>query len=79
MPLTWQHGTLLMEWCLDCHKRPQDHLRPREAVFSMTWRPADEVDEAGRPYDQARLGAKLAKDYGVRDPQYLIACSICHR
>src|ERR1700736_5639318 len=23
MPLTWQENTLLMEWCLDCHRNPQ--------------------------------------------------------
>src|SRR5579884_3425507 len=33
MPLTWQHGSLLMEWCLDCHRHPAEHVRPRELVF----------------------------------------------
>src|SRR5262245_19254164 len=27
MPLTYQVPSLLMEWCLDCHRHPQRHLR----------------------------------------------------
>jgi hypothetical protein len=38
--LTKQHATLLMEWCIDCHRQPENFLRPRSEVFSMTWTPA---------------------------------------
>ena len=80
MPLTWQHGTLLMEWCLDCHREPQRHVRPKKQAFSMTWKPSDETDpDTGRPYDQATLGAKLVKDYQIRDERVLTSCSTCHR
>src|SRR4051794_1663680 len=34
MPLMRQHGTLLMEWCLDCHRQPEQFLRPRGEVFN---------------------------------------------
>ena len=37
MNLMFQTKTLLMEWCLDCHRDPEKHLRPKEEVFSMTW------------------------------------------
>jgi hypothetical protein len=66
MPLTWQEGTLLMEWCVDCHRAPQRHLRPREEVFSMTWKAPD----------PDTLGPALAREYHVRS---LISCSTCHR
>jgi hypothetical protein len=38
--LVKQHATLLMEWCIDCHRQPESFLRPRSEVFSMTWTPA---------------------------------------
>ncbi|MBY0515136.1 MAG: cytochrome c family protein [Gemmataceae bacterium] len=39
MNLTWQSKTLLMEWCIDCHRNPEKNLRPLTEVFSMTWTP----------------------------------------
>jgi hypothetical protein len=80
MPLLYQDNTLLMEWCLDCHRNPQQHLRPREEVFSMAWTPADEKDpHTGQPYTQETLGRLLADEYKVRDPGVLTSCSTCHR
>jgi hypothetical protein len=76
MPLTWQHGTLLMEWCLTCHREPEQHLRPRDKVYEMGWDPSQIKDQAGKPYDQETLGAELAEKYGV---QSLVQCSTCHR
>jgi hypothetical protein len=70
MPLLWRANALQMGWCLDCHREPWRHLRPREAVFSMDWQP----DE-----DQATLGPRLAKEYGVMDARELTSCWTCHR
>ena len=42
MPLVWQEHTLLMEWCLDCHRDPGKHLRPRDKVFDMSWEVSEE-------------------------------------
>lgn len=67
MPAVWQHGSLLMEWCLDCHRQPERYIRPREEVFNMDWRP---------PPDQLLLGRELVKKYEVRN---LLSCSTCHR
>src|SRR5262249_55518675 len=80
MPLTYQENTLLMEWCLECHRNPQDYVRPRGQVFNMAWKPSDEIDPASKkPYDQATLGKKLVEDYGIRPPAVLTSCSTCHR
>src|SRR5262249_24053759 len=76
MPLTWQAESLLMNWCLECHRQPERFVRPREQVFNMNWRPADERDETGRPYDQLTLGRKLVEEYRI---QSLTSCSTCHR
>src|SRR5437588_12911977 len=37
MPLTYQDQNLQMEWCLDCHRHPERHVRPREDVFTMDY------------------------------------------
>ena len=79
MPFTYQVPSLLMEWCLECHRNPEKNLRPREQVFNMKWQPADERDEHGEPYDQLNLGLKLVKQYHVKDSRSLTSCSVCHR
>jgi Cytochrome c7 and related cytochrome c len=79
MPFTYQAPSLLMEWCLDCHRHPENHLRPRAQVFNMRWQPSDEKDEKGNPYDQLRLGRKLVDEYKIRDASIITSCSICHR
>jgi hypothetical protein len=70
MPLMWQSGTLLMEWCLDCHRAPENYIRPKQCVFDMDWTPA----RIGR--EQLDLGRELMQEYHV---QKLIHCSTCHR
>jgi len=67
MPLLYQKASLQMEWCLDCHRHPEQYVRPREAVFQMDY-------EA--PANQAELGARLVKEYDIHS---LTACSTCHR
>ena len=48
MPLVTRVVNLQMRWCLDCHREPEKHLRPAEAIFDPQWtEPADQLD-AGR-------------------------------
>jgi len=63
MPLTWQENSLLMQWCLDCHRQPELYVRPREAVFQMGWKP---------PADQLAVGRRLVKEYKIRKPDGLL-------
>jgi len=67
MPLTWQAAPLTMEWCLDCHRHPENHIRPLDQVFNMAYTP---------PPNQAEFGKRLMKEYHVRS---LTSCSTCHR
>jgi hypothetical protein len=67
MAYVWQESSLLMEWCLDCHRQPEKYLRPKSEVYSTAWRP---------PSNQLELGRRLAAEYEVR-PR--VACSTCHR
>lgn len=48
--LTKQENTLLMEWCIACHRAPEKHLRPKTEVFSMT-------------YDVSKGGTWTAEDF----------------
>jgi hypothetical protein len=67
MPLTYQENSLLMEWCINCHKNPQDYVRPRSEVTTMGYRPVKA---------QSELGPELVKEYGINPP---LNCSTCHR
>lgn len=67
MPLTWRENTLLMEWCLGCHREPERYVRPREAVFRMDWTP---------PPNQIEAGRRLVQAYHIRR---LTDCYTCHR
>jgi hypothetical protein len=67
MPLMLQQNSLQMEWCLSCHRNPEQFVRPRSEVFTMGYSP---------PVPQSELGPQLVKDYGI---QSLTSCSVCHR
>jgi hypothetical protein len=67
MPLTKQENSLQMEWCLNCHRNPQNYVRPREEVFTMGYRPTEA---------QATLGPKLVDRYNIKPST---DCSTCHR
>jgi hypothetical protein len=70
MPLMYQQSTLMMQWCLDCHRNPAKYVRPRDQVFNMTWE---------RPSDDPGLGERLVKEYRIADVGQLTNCSTCHR
>ena len=70
MPLTWRTQTLYMKWCLECHRAPQNYVRPRSEIYNLHWRP---------PPDQARQGALLVRQNQIDTSGRLTNCSTCHR
>ena len=62
--------SLSMGWCLDCHRNPGPHLRPRDQVTTMGWKPPDTAGE------RDALAQKLLHDHDV---QTRTSCSTCHR
>jgi hypothetical protein len=74
MPLTWQENSLRMEWCLDCHRHPEQHVRPREFITAMGYQPG-----APSGPDQEEMGRRLVKEYQIQDARTLTSCSTCHR
>ena len=70
MPLVFQANTLLMQWCVDCHRNPEQALRSKDQVFNMDWKAPD---------NQAEIGAKLKEEYKIRTTAELTSCPTCHR
>jgi hypothetical protein len=70
MPLVFQANTLLMQWCIDCHRNPEQVLRPKDQVFNMDWK---------APANQDEIGKKLVAERHIRTPAELTSCSTCHR
>ena len=67
MPLMEQVNTLQMDWCLYCHRNPEQYVRPRSEITTMGYRP---------PVPQSVIGPQLVKEYGINS---LTSCSTCHR
>ena len=67
MPLTLQQNTLQMDWCLNCHRNPENYVRPRSEIYTMFYRP---------PVPHSVIGPQLVKEYGIRGNT---SCSTCHR
>jgi NAD-dependent SIR2 family protein deacetylase len=70
MPLIYQQATLMMSWCLDCHRNPARYVRPRAEVFNMAWE---------RPAGDPGLGERLVQEYRIASSTQLTNCSTCHR
>jgi len=67
MPLMYMQSSLEMRWCLDCHRNPEQFLRPRQFITTMGYEPSE---------PQEQLGVRLVKEYNV---QKLETCWTCHR
>jgi hypothetical protein len=63
MEVVRQDQPLNMAWCLECHRDPGPHLRPKDQITNMTWTPTEAEAEQ---FAEATL----------RGPQH---CSGCHR
>jgi len=69
MPVVYHAKPQSMGWCLDCHRAPEDYLRPQEQVFNLDWRPASTAE-------QRQVGLELKNKWNVNPPT---SCSGCHR
>ncbi len=67
METVYQEGRLSMGWCLDCHREPDEQIRPVEHITDMTWEPVEE---------RAALGKKLREEHNLNPS---LDCSVCHR
>jgi len=69
MEIVQQLQPLSMSWCLDCHRDPDMHLRPRGELTNMFWTPPAK-DE------QLKFAGQVKKEKNTDPPE---DCSGCHR
>jgi hypothetical protein len=69
MPVVIHEKPLSMGWCLDCHRHPEEHLRPVSDATVMGWKPPE-----GR--SQREFGLYLKDAYRTHAPEQ---CGGCHR
>jgi hypothetical protein len=70
MPVVWQPQAFFMGFCLNCHRNPENFLRPRDQVFNLNY---------VHPANQVELGKQLVQQYGVMPKEQLQNCWVCHR
>lgn len=67
MEIVEQKEPLSMSWCLDCHRNPDQHLRPLDEITNMDWIP---------PKNQLEFARKVKAERNISPPT---DCSGCHR
>lgn len=65
MDVVAQKEPLSMSWCLDCHRNPEQYVRPVEEVTTMGY----------EAENQQELGQKLISKNNIHPPTY---CQACH-
>ena len=69
MTTVYHYQPQSMGWCLDCHRAPENFLRPPQQVFNLDWpQPQGEA--------QTKAGLALKAQWNVNPPT---SCSGCHR
>jgi hypothetical protein len=82
-----------MAWCLECHRHPENFLRPEDQVFNLDWKPEDVkpaefVQKYGKPpgaaNDWEQKKTLTQKEIGLTLKERWnvnppITCQGCHR
>jgi len=58
-----------MGFCLECHRNPEEYIRPPEEVYNLDWERPDTEEFKKEAVD-------FVHDWKVNPPQ---SCSGCHR
>lgn len=65
MEVVFQKEPLSMSWCLDCHRNPEQYVRPVEEVTTMGYQAENQLE----------MGRKLVAKHNIQPPTY---CQGCH-
>ncbi len=83
MEVVYQAEPHSMGWCLDCHRAPENHLRPLEEVFNLDYEAGEYLKEneildaeGERITTQEDLGTFLKAHWNIQSKE---SCSTCHR
>jgi len=60
---------LSMAFCLDCHRNPEQAIRPLDDVYSLDWTPENKEEHE-------KWAREAVLDWNINPPQ---SCSGCHR
>jgi hypothetical protein len=41
MPVVYDAKPMSMKWCLECHRNPENFLRPEDQITNLDWKPDD--------------------------------------
>ena len=69
MQAVWQDQPQSMSWCLDCHRHPENKIRPQNKVYELDWK-------AAKPVPSDLKGTELVKQRNIRPTE---SCAGCHR
>lgn len=70
MAAVYQENTLQMEWCLSCHRNPEQFIRPKSEIYNMDWKDSNLT---------AEQRTELKANYKIRSKELMTSCSTCHR
>lgn len=76
MEVVYHHEPQSMSWCLDCHRNPENALRPVDKVTDLKWKPEPKQGES-LASAQKSLGLQLKHDWKINPPDK--NCAGCHR
>ena len=48
MDVVSQKESLSMKWCLECHRAPENHLRPLDKVTDLGWKAPQDPDQLAK-------------------------------
>lgn len=65
MEVVFQKEPLSMSWCLDCHRNPEQYVRPVEEVTTMGYQAENQLE----------MGRRLVAKHNIQPPTY---CQGCH-
>lgn len=69
MVKVWHDKPMSMAWCLDCHRAPEQSIRPLDQVYNLNWTPENAAEHA-------KWAEEAVVNWNVNPPQ---SCSGCHR
>jgi hypothetical protein len=69
MEVVYHAEPLTMAFCLECHRNPEDSIRPLDEVYNLNWTPENATAHA-------EWAKEAVTNWNVNPPQ---SCSGCHR
>ena len=83
MQVVFHAESLSMGFCLECHRAPENHLRPLEEVFNLDYDAEDYLaqneifgPDGERITTQKEFGSLLKEQWDIKPKE---SCTSCHR